>query len=148
MIRHATKYDIPILVDMVQQYAKEFPSELARQEKWFNKKYIQQLLMTLIAGRGFVLIDDDERGFLAALILQNLWYPELQELSEIAWWVKPEHRNGSVGGKLWVMYDKEANKLKAEGRIHYSKTTITVSSPDINYEKRGYKKLETTYLKE
>lgn len=148
MIRHATKYDIPILVEMVKQYAKEFPSDLAKQEKWVDEHYIQQLLMTMIAGRGFVLLDDDERGFLAAMVVPNLWYPKLQELSELAWWVKPEHRDGTVGGKLWLQFDKEANEMKTAGRIHYSKTALTAASPVINYEKRGYKKLETAYIKE
>ena len=148
MIRHATKYDIPILVDMVRQYASEFPSKLAKQEKWFDKQYIQQVLYTMIAGRGFVLLDDDERGFLAAMIVPNLWYPSLMELSELAWWVKPEHRDTTVGGKLWIQFDKEAEAMKAEDRIQVIKTALTVGSPAIDYEKRGYKKLETAYFKE
>lgn len=148
MIRRATKYDITILLEMVRSYAKEFPSELAQSDEWFDDNYIKQVLMTMIAGRGFVLIDDDERGFLAAIVMPNLWYPKLMELSELAWWVKPEHRQSTVGGKLWLAFDKEATAMKESGRIQYIKTALTVNSPAIDYEKRGYKKLETSYIKE
>lgn len=148
MIRHATRYDIPILVEMVRQYAKEFPSKLAKQDEWFDEQHIKQLLATMIAGRGFVLIDDDERGFLAAIVLPNTWYPKLQEISELAWWVKPEERNGTIGGKLWLTFNKEAEAMKESGRIQYIKTSLTVGSPSIDYKKYGYKEVETAYLKE
>lgn len=148
MIRNATRYDIPILTEMVRQYAKEFPSKLAQQDEWFNEQYIHQVLMTMIVGRGFVLIDSDERGFLAAVITPNIWFPKLQELAELAWWVKPEYRHGTIGGKLWLAFDKKAEEMKRSGRIQYIKTSLTVGSPAIDYEKRGYKKLETAYLKE
>lgn len=148
MIRHATRYDIPILTDMVREYAKQFPSKLAKDINSFDVTYIQQLLMTMIAGRGFVLIDNDERGFLAAIIAPNIWYPSLQELSELAWWVKPEHRNSTIGGKLWLTFDKEAEAMKQDGRIQYIKTSLTVQSPVVDYEKRGYKPLETAYIKD
>jgi N-acetylglutamate synthase-like GNAT family acetyltransferase len=148
MIRKATRYDLPILVEMVKQYAKEFPSELAKQDRWIEEQHIQQLLMTMIAGCGFVLIDDDKRGFLAAIVLPNLWYPKLTELCELAWWVTPEHRNSTIGGKLWVAFDKEAETMMQNGRVQYVKTSLSAESPAINYEKRGYKKLETSYIKE
>lgn len=148
MIRHATKYDIPTLTEMVRGYAQQFPSKLAKDTNNFDVGYIQQLLMTMIAGRGFVLIDDDERGFLAAIIAPNIWYPSLMELSELAWWVKPEHRNSTIGGKLWLTFDKEAEAMKQAGRIQYIKTSLTVQSPAVDYEKRGYKQLETAYIKE
>lgn len=148
MIRRATKYDIPILLEMVKQFAKEFPSELARQKEWLDESHIATLLYTMIAGRGFVLIDDGNRGFLAAIIAPNTWFPKLCELCELAWWVKPEYRNTTIGGKLWITFDQEAELMKAQQRIHYIKTSLTADSPNINYEKRGYKRTEIAYVKE
>lgn len=148
MIRHATKYDIPNLIEMVKQYAQEFPSELAKDLKWFEEKHVASLLYTMIVGRGFVLLDDDNRGFIAAIIAPNVWYPSLLELNELAWWVYPEHRNSTIGGKLWLAFDKEAEKLKKEDRIKVIKTSLTVNSPMIDYCKRGYKQIETAYIKE
>lgn len=148
MIRHATKYDIDNLVDLVWEYAQEFPSELAQSCSWFDDGYIKQLLMTMIAGKGFILVDDDYRGFIAAIVSPNLWGPKLLELTELAWWVKPEYRNGTLGGKLWLAFDKEATAMKDSGRIQVIKTSLTVGSPSIDYAKRGYKMLEMTYIKE
>lgn len=148
MIRHATKYDINILVELVREYAKEFPDELAQSCSWFDEEYIKQLLMTMIAGRGFILMDDDNRGFLAAVIAPNVWGPKLLELTELAWWVKPEHRNSTIGGKLWLAFDKEATAMRDSGRIQVIKSSLTVGSPSIDYAKRGYKMLEMTYIKE
>jgi len=148
MIRKATKYDIPKLLQMVNGYAAEFPCGLANDPQWFDEKYLSSLLMTIIAGCGFVLMDDDERGFLAAIIVPNVWNPKILELSELAWWVYPEHRNSTIGGKLWIEFDREAEKLKASGRIKLIKTSLTVKSPKINFEKRGYTMLETAYIKD
>lgn len=148
MIRHATKYDIPKLIQMVNGYASEFPFALANDPQWFDEEYLSSLLMTIIAGCGFVLIDDDERGFLAAIIVPNVWNPKILELSELAWWVHPEHRNSTIGGKLWIEFDRHANKLKDEGRIKFIKTSLTVKSPAVNFEKRGYKLLEIAYIKD
>ena len=148
MIREATRYDINNLVSMTKCYASEFPSKLARDINNFDEINIENLYFSIISGRGFILIDSDVRGFLVAIIVNNTWFPKILEMHELAWWVKPEFRNSSIGGKLWIEFNKKADEFLKSGRIKAVITSLAANSPKIDYEKRGYKMLEVSYLKE
>ena len=148
MIRKATRYDIPNLICLIREYSKEIPIEIYKNKELHDEKYVTNLLYTIIKVRGFVLIDDDFRGMLIAVIIGNIWCPKSYELHELAWWVKPEHRNASLGGRLWIEFNKEAQKMLNEKRVSSVYTSLMENSPSIDYEKRGFKKLETKYFRE
>jgi hypothetical protein len=69
-------------------------------------------------------------------------------LHELAWWVHPNHREGTVGGRLWKAFDAVAQEFLDCGRAQIICTSLIANSPAINYEKRGYKLLQKTYFKE
>lgn len=148
MIRQATKYDIHKITEMMREYALEAPVETFKDSVNQNAQYFEQLIYELIAGKGFVLVDNDLNGMLIAVITPNIWCPKVIELKELAWWVKPSHRKSTLGGKLWLEFNRLGEELLDNGRINIVYSTVMVSSPDINYEKRGFKKLETTYFRE
>lgn len=148
MIRKATRYDIPMLLDLVREYNKEIPIKVYKNKELHDETYVSNLLFTLIKGRGFVLIDDDFRGMLLAVVIANVWCPKAFELHELAWWVEPEYRNTSLGGRLWIEFNKEAQKMLNEKRVSSVYTSLMENSPSIDYEKRGFKKLETKYFRE
>ena len=148
MIRKATRYDIPMLLNLIKEYSKEIPMDVYKKKEWHDEEYVKKLLFTLIKVRGFILIDDDFRGMLLAVIFPNIWCPKVFELHELAWWVEPEARNTSLGGRLWLEFNKEAQKLLDENRIGAVYTSLMENSPLIDYEKRGFKKLETKYFRE
>lgn len=148
MIRKATPFDMPALVSMMRGYAKEIPMETLKDSSLHDQAHIESLMASLMAGRGFILIDDLSRGFIAAIVNQNVWCPSIYELNELAWWVTPEHRGGTVGGRLWKKFDILAQDLLDKGRIQIICSSLNVNSPGINYEKRGYKLMQKTYFKE
>lgn len=148
MIRQATKYDIPKITEMMREYALEAPIETFKDPVNQNPEYFSHLIYELISGKGFVLVDDKLNGMLIAAMIPNIWCPKVYELKELAWWVKPEYRNSTLGGKLWLEFNKKGEELLDNGRINIVYSTIMVSSPSIDYEKRGFKKLETTYFRE
>ena len=87
-------------------------------------------------------------GFIAALKTKNVWCPQIIELRELAWWVKTEHRNGSLGGRLWKTFNTKAQSMLELGEINYICTTVMANSPLIDYTKRGYKPLEATFFRD
>lgn len=133
---------------MVREYCKEVPSEQAQDSSLFDETNVKKLLMAMLSGRGYILVDDEYRGFIAAFVTNNIWFPKILELNELAWWVKPEYRNGTLGGKLWIEFDRIANKLLKAKRVNVVRVSLTEKSPQINYEKRGYKKFESSFFKE
>jgi len=79
---------------------------------------------------------------------QNVWCPKVRELNELLWWVEPEYRNGTIGGRLWKAFDKEATEMLERGDIHFSITSVSASGPLIDYTKRGYKAVGASFVKE
>lgn len=148
MIRKATKHDIPALVEMMRRYAQEAPIQALQDDAAHDPAHVSQLLFQIVSGRGFIFVDDKMRGFIAAIVLRNVWCPSVVELRELAWWVAPEHRDKTLGGKLWLMFDSAAQKMIDEKRVNYACTTKMSNSPAIDYTKRNYALLETTFFKE
>ena len=148
MIRQATRHDLPALVWMMKEYAKEAPVPVLAHLDNHDADYVGQLIFQLLNGRGFILIDDDYRGMIAAIVVNNIWCPKILELKELAWWVMPEHRGKSLGGRLWVKFDELAQNMLKEKRVSFVCTTVMANSPLIDYTKRGYKPLEATFFRD
>ena len=148
MIRLANKFDIPILIAMIQEFSKETLIQKYKDQALWDKKYVGNLLYSLILGRGFIVIDEDLKGMIIAMITPNVWCPQSNQLNELAWWVAPEARNGLLGGKLWIEFNTQAQKLLDEKRIDVVMTSLMANSPKIDYSKRGFKQLHTTFFRE
>jgi N-acetylglutamate synthase-like GNAT family acetyltransferase len=148
MIRHATKYDMPALLEMMRDYSAQAPQEAIKNKDVHNEAHVKQVFTNMLAGKGFVLIDDEQRGFIAAMVTTNIWCPEVYELHELAWWVKPEHRTGTLGGRLWREFNRIAQDMIEDGRIDVACTSVLANSQFIDYSKRGYKLMQATFFKE
>ena len=148
MIRQATRYDIPRLLEIVEAYAFANPIKTLGSPANHDAKYVEELLFGIIAGRGFILIDNYMRGALIAVKQRNVWSPMVRELHELLWWVDPEHRSGTVGGRLWKTFDQIAGQMLAEKRIDFVVTSSSSTGPQIGYEKRGYKPIGCNFVRE
>jgi hypothetical protein len=148
MIRLATRYDIPRLLEIVEAYAYENPIETLGKTEHHNPKHVEQLLFSIILGKGFILIDNHMRGALIAIKQNNIWSPDVKELHELLWWVDPEHRNGSVGGRLWKEFDKIGTEMLERNDVDYVITSVSAKGPLIDYTKRGYKAVGASFVKE
>jgi N-acetylglutamate synthase-like GNAT family acetyltransferase len=147
MIREANKYDMPELLQMMRDYSTQTPVPALQAAAAHDEAHVANLMTQMMAGRGFVLIDNESRGFIAALITTNVWCPEVYELHELAWWVKPEHRNGTVGGRLWKEFDRLATDLIDDGRIDVAVTAVMANNTWIDYTKRGYSPMQATFFR-
>lgn len=147
MIREANKHDMPQLLQMMRDYSTQTPVPALQSAAAHDEAHVANLMTQMMAGRGFVLIDNESRGFIAALITTNVWCPEVYELHELAWWVKPEHRNGTVGGRLWKEFDRLATDLIDDGRIDVAVTAVMANNTWIDYTKRGYAPMQATFFR-
>jgi len=147
MIREANKHDMPELLQMMRDYSTQTPVPALQAAAAHDEAHVANLMTQMMAGRGFVLIDNESRGFIAALITTNVWCPEVYELHELAWWVKPEHRNGTVGGRLWKEFDRLATDLIDDGGIDVAVTAVMANNTWIDYTKRGYAPMQATFFR-
>lgn len=148
MIRQANKFDIPQIIEMLKEYRDAAPLEILKQAN--DQEYIEQFLLSLIVGNGFILVaekEDELIGMLIAGILPNLWNPKVNQCSEIAYWVKPEFRGTTAGYRLIKEYTKECDKLFKAGRVQMVTISKMVNSPDLKYNKFGFSKLEEIWIR-
>lgn len=148
MIRLATRYDIPRLLEIVEAYAYKNPIQILGNNQNHSAKYVEELLFGIIKGRGFIYIDKHMNGAIIGIKQNNIWCPKIKELHELLWWVEPEHRNGSIGGRLWKAYDQTATDMQKRGEVDCVYTSISATGPLIDYTKRGYKAVGASFVKE
>ena len=143
MIRQATKYDRIQLQEMIRMFRDESPIEQYKDID--NPDYFNSLVDSIIAGRGVIFIEDNV-GFIIGLISPVIWCDKTLAMYELAWYVKPEYRMGMVGVRLLKAYIDYAKQLKEQGRIKLFTITKMVSSPDFDYSKLGFKKIEENWM--
>ena len=143
MIRQATKYDRIQLQEMIRMFRDESPIEQYKDID--NPEYFNSLVDSIIAGRGVIFIEDNV-GFIMGIISPVVWCDKTYAMYELAWYVKPQYRMGMVGVRLLKAYIDYAKQLKEQGRIKLFTITKMVSSPDFDYSKLGFKKIEENWM--
>jgi len=145
-IREATPVDLPQLLNMLRKYREQTPLEFLSEAD--NATYITQMLCEIMAGRGVVLVAEDDGlvGMLIAGIHPSRWSPSHLLLTELAWWVEPEHRGGTAGHRLLKRYIEAGQKMKEQGRICNFFISKMSNSPNLDYGRFGFKYLEEFWV--
>jgi N-acetylglutamate synthase-like GNAT family acetyltransferase len=143
MIRLANRYDKDGIMDLMRLFRDESP--IQQYKELNNVEYISRLLDTIIAGQGVIYIKENV-GMIIGVIQPTIWCDKTFALHELAWYVKPEHRNTTAGYRLLSAYLAHAKKLKDEGRIKLFTIGKMITSPNIKYEKFGFTKIEESYM--
>lgn len=143
MIRQATRQDKTQIIELMKLFRAE--SNIKQYQNLDNEQYWHKLLDTILAGAGVIYIEDGV-GLIMAIITPTIWCDKTLYMQELAWYVKPAQRNTSVGYRLLKKYIEYGNKLKQEGRISMFAIAKMVTSPNIKYEKFGFKKLDENWI--
>jgi N-acetylglutamate synthase-like GNAT family acetyltransferase len=142
IVRQANKWDIPQLIEMLRHYRAASPWEILN--NCDNEQYVNGLLTRcLVSGVIFVAEQDSSCvGMLVAVKNSNIWDPDLFVINELAYWVEPEHRGTSAGYKLITRYRAYCEQAKTQGHIQAYTISKMVNSPDLDYGRFGFNKLE------
>jgi N-acetylglutamate synthase-like GNAT family acetyltransferase len=149
MIRLATTADIDCCADLVEQFLQETAYSASRQLGQ-NRAHICRIVWTCLQQGSIWLADKDSQtvGILIAVREPVFWQPELVCYRELLWFVRPEYRSTSLGGRLFKKYQETAEKMKKLGEIEGYFTTKMTTTSSIDLERRGFRLTEMTYLKE
>lgn len=146
-IKKATKFDLPEIIEMLKHFRENTPISIMAECD--NHDYISQLIHHILIGRGIVLLaEKDSRviGMIMGYIDKTIWDPNILVMNELAFWVEPEYRGTSAAYRLIKTYNDEVNKLKGEGRIKLFTMSKMINSPDLDYGRFGYKKIEEHWV--
>ena len=144
MIRQATKFDKTEIIEMMKQFRQEadLPEYIGEE----NEEYWNLLLDTILVGKGVVFLEEG-KGLLMALIHPTIWNNKIHTMQELAWYVKPEFRHTTVGYRLLKAYIEYGDELKEDGRIKFFSVSKMDTSPDIKYQKFGFRKKDENWIK-
>lgn len=143
MIRQATKYDKTQIIEMMKLFRAE--SHIEQYRDLDNVDYWNRLLDNILAGQGIIYIEDGI-GLIMGIVMPTIWCDKTLVLNELAWYVKPEHRNTTVGYRLLKAYVDYGKQLKELGRIKMFTIAKMVTSPDLKYGRFGFSKLDEIWI--
>jgi hypothetical protein len=143
MIRQATKYDKTQIIEMMQLFRAE--SHIEQYRDLDNIDYWNRLLDSMLAGQGIIYIEDGI-GLIMGIVMPTIWCDKTLVLNELAWYVKPENRNTTVGYRLLKAYVDYGKHLKEQGRIKMFTIAKMVTSPDLKYDRFGFSKLDEIWV--
>ena len=143
MIRQATKYDVSEIIGMMKKFRAESPIRDLMDVD--DEDYWRKMLNDIFAGRGKVFYAEG-KGLLICMILPSIWSPQILVLQELAWYVLPEYRNTTTGYRLVKAYLNYAEQLVKTERIRYYTLNKMVSSPNLKYEKLGFRKIDEIWI--
>lgn len=142
-MRQANKFDKQDIISLMLEFKNE--SDIQELREINNPEYWDRLLNTILAGAGIIFIEPG-KGLIMGLISHSVWCDKTLQLYELAWYVKPEYRNTSLGYRLLKSYVDYGNELKQSGRIKFFTIAKMVTSPDIKYDRFGFKKLDENWI--
>jgi GNAT superfamily N-acetyltransferase len=143
VIRQATKYDKVQIIEMMKLFRAE--SKIEQFQNLDNEPYWNRLLDNILAGMGIIFIEEG-KGLIMALISHTAWCDKTFQMYELAWYVKPEFRGGTVGYRLLKTYVDYGKQLKEQGRIKIFSIAKMVTSPNVKYDKFGFSKLDENWI--
>jgi hypothetical protein len=135
LIRQANKYDIDKIVELLKDFAIKTDTQLKGSPLDWSKTYVMQLITDIIAGQGFILIDNKQTGILVAYKSHCFWNDKSIQLQE----VMLHGYNKFVITRLIKEYTKIAKELLRKREINQA----TISSyDDLKFERYGMKLIE------
>jgi hypothetical protein len=135
LIRFANKYDNDKIIELLKDFAIKSNNPLTNNPLVWSKTYIEQILATLYAGHGFVLIDDNQTDILVAARTESFWLKNIWQLQE----VMLTANNKFVVARLIKEYVKIAKDMINKGEITQA---VMSSYTDLKFERYGMVKLE------
>jgi N-acetylglutamate synthase-like GNAT family acetyltransferase len=146
-IRHANKFDFPQIGEMLRRFKLKCPTDISI--NFDNETHVATVYAHIMAGRGLALVAEKDgklAGMLIGIVDSLIWDPDTRVLREIAYWVDEEYRGSTAGYRLLAQYVKEGDEMVENGRINaYSMVKMT-NSPDLKFEKFGFKKTEEVWV--
>jgi hypothetical protein len=150
MIKQAhTLMDARHMIKLMQRFLTDTSYSQA-EDASKDIEHLGKLAFTFLQnGYVWLAFDSEEPvGILIAIKEPNMWNPKITQLRELVWYVVPEKRNSTVGGRLFKQYCLKGDELKQQGKINVYFTSMMTSTEACDLERRGFRCTERTYIKE
>ena len=146
--RLANKFDQPEVIRLLKEFQKNTPiPEMALID---DEEYISKFFHHILIGGGVAIVAERAPGQLAGMIVSlkasNIWDPKRIFLKELAYYVDIDQRNTTAAYRLIKHYNEYSEQLIKENKIFCYTLTKMVNSPDLKFDRFGYRKIEETWV--
>ena len=146
VVRLGRETDYPQLYAMGQRFADASPFKGTANAAQLRRVLVESSEDGLLL---VAAVNDLVVGCLVG-VTNTLWYdPDTLLAVELAWWIDPEFRKGTVGLRLWRGFETQA---RAAGCKFCTMMTLPLTDPTgriaTMYERQGYVLTEKSYMKE
>ena len=110
MVRLANKFDLETICDLLQNYCREYPNDSYKNAETWNREFAKKQLFPILAGAGFILIDEKNKGILIAAKVSSFWIPNVYILQELVWFGLTKRVSMELLNKFLEMGDEMKDK--------------------------------------
>lgn len=145
IVRRATSTDLDWLMTQLRAFSRFFGSERAL---FGDEEYARKTMSGIIENHVVFIAEREDgalMGFVGGLLVQHFMNPKIRTLTELFWWVDPDHRRSRAALMLletFMAYGKE--------NADWITFSLEDHSPvsDRCLTRRGFKPRERAYLME
>lgn len=149
MIRPATTADIEAVLELLTAFAS---ASLIDYADWtaddLNAARFKILNLVLhqyliVAEKDGVLI-----GMIGAMREQDPWIASRSRMRELFWWVDPAHRRGRLSAELYIRWEQDCERFIRDKLVDQVSLSTQPGSSDLDLSKRGWRCVESHWIKE
>lgn len=148
MIRNISRHDYK----NITQAMLIFRAESGRKSHMTRDYDIDHVHRVLDYARlsGVCLLAEDTdlnlQGFIISAKVPDVWQPKIIRLQEMLWWVRPDLRDTSIGGRLLLKYKQSAEVMRSAGEIFSYTIGRAGQTKEIDFTKQGFEFYESLYI--
>ena len=148
MIRAAKIEDVEQVLELLKAFAS---ASLLKYDDWSpaDLKVARQKLQHLILHEYLIVAVKDAQivGVIGAAREQDTWISNKVRMRELFWWVDPAHRRTRLSAELYLKWEQDTERWLASGKIHQVSLSTQPGSSDLDLGKRGWKCVETHWIR-
>ena len=147
-VRPLERADFDSVLDLMLEFSQESGVASYARDDYDRTSAKNILLRCMNGGISFVAqVDNCIVGTLLSICESDLWMPKIRRIRELAWYITPEYRNTRLGPLMYLEYCRHAERQYELKRIASYTMTKLYNSPDFDYQRKGFRLIESTYVR-
>lgn len=107
-------------------------------------------LLDLIQNHYLIVAEKDNAliGMIGAQRERDLWIRNCTRMRELFWWVDPQYRKSRLSAELYFRWEQDCARFIQDNQVQQVSLSTQPGSSNINLAKRGWKCVESHWIKE
>lgn len=149
MIRPAVVGDIEAVLVLLKDFAA---ASLIDYQSWSEADLgaARFRILNLIMHQYLIVAEKDGKliGMIGAMREQDPWIASRSRMRELFWWVDPEYRRGRLSAELYFRWEQDCERFIRDKLVDQVSLSTQPGSSDLDLSRRGWRCVESHWIKE